>query len=909
MTLRYNLRLILVFSVVFSLATISGSLSSSFHLPSLQLGHALPEPTCLSSPGPGPIGPPNFSQCWYPAGPAMNTLQALVFTSSTAEYTSLQLGQIDFTDSPCLPSVCSSLIQSQNFLVTAPIAEAGYYEMQYLLANSFWGCNFQFGNSLCGIQIRQGIAHMIDKPLFCANSVVQSTCAALDNPVPTSSSGGLPSPNPCSYDSSFLQTGSSCVVGATGGTAYHLNNATGADGYAWLYAPGSKDLNAAAQHFVNAGLAIGFNTTTSVLTGLSSTTSQVVSIWIRNDDPARLQLGQSLTAEICYIFTGSYSQSCSPYVSTVLGPGTSFPGFATCNPGVGTCPGGINLNWWIYTAAFSDVAFFDDSLYFTYNSRFVDPACTNPGTTSCSAQQIGGGFCSNQSTNTASPGDYMYLCNPNYDNLSSQMETSPCLKSAGDPAPGQPNNGPGGDCTSTIQLSAISAGIQAEAAFGAGAFTLPVFERTIQFGFANNGWIRDINDVQIGLPNYFTWLDAYNPNPPMSGAIRLGFSQTTTSVNPFIARTQQDMIIVGSVYDSLYQPNPLSTSQQINWMSIGSSQLSNSSLGYTAPAHTVTTYRFFLRPDLFFQDGRPVTAYDAAFSYLSMVGSGALLGSGAASLTGVTVLGAHELDIGVNSIGPFVLDKLTTLPILPARYWTGAGRSAWDNGIMACTSAAGCSISQYTLSGSTVNCSMNCSQFSASLMTVNPSQLAPTYDPIYNHALVGSGPWECGSVTSSGSGQCTPIGIQNPAPFGGSYTLTRFGSGLPPASSVTGIYFRSSGDLALAIWSEENDVSPILPLSAVMLCFGQPVNYAGSCNHWQQGIGASMTGVVGVNQISIVLIRYDLNWVSPFEAASNPPFGMAVFPPVLFEGPVTLNPSTVVGCNQPVLGSNNGYDC
>ncbi len=177
-------------------------------------------------------------------------------------------------------------------------------------------------------------------------------------------------------------------------------------------------------------------------------------------------------------------------------------------------------------------------------------------------------------------------------------------------------------------------------------------------------------------------------------------------------------------------------------------------------------------------------------------------------------------------------------------------------------------------------------------MTVDPAKIAAAYDPIANRILVGSGPWQCGTVTDLGSGACSSSGTQNPPP-GGTYTLTRFGNGLPPASSTSGIYFRSSGDLALYIWSEQNDANPIQPVSAVSICFGQPVNPSGSCAHWQQGIGKSATGVVGINQVSIVELRYNLNWIGPFEWATSPPLGIGALPPVLYEGSVTLNPCNI----------------
>jgi hypothetical protein len=886
-----SLKLFLVFSVAFSLATIEGPLSNGFHLPIVQLAHAAPQACPVK-------GATNVcSEYWIPGGPEMNTLTATIFTDAAAEYNNIQSASpsIDFTDSPIPPSIIQSLISSPNFLVSAPVGQAGYYEIQFLLANSFWACQFNFGNSQCGVQIRQGIAHTFDKRVFTnSDPNIAGISTPIDNPVPTTSDVNILSPNPCGYDASFLQAGPQCTVGALGGTAYHLLAATGADGIPWLYAPGSSDLNAAAQHFVNAGLASGFNPATSVLTGISpSAATNVPSFYIRNDDPARLDLGNGIVAEICYLFTGSYAVPCT-YLNVVRGPITVFPGFVTSKTSV-------NLNWWMYTASYSYVPFFDDSLYLYYNSLFVSgiPSIQPPN-----------GNCSAQAVPTSSAEDYMYLCSPNYDSLSRQMETAPCLTAPGDPVNGATSNlptPPGNGLCPSGQPSADTEGIQAEAYFGANAFTLPVFERTVQFAYLNNGWIRAVNNVDVGIPNYFTWLNAYNPTGTVPWTIRLGLSQTTRSLSPFMATSDQELTILGNVYDPLYRPNPLDSTQLINWMTLFTQQLSNSSLTYTAPPHTLSTYRFILRSDMFFQDGRQVTSYDVAFSYLSMVGAGAFIASGAASMTGVTILGPHQFDIGVNSLGPFTLPNLTSLPIMPGRYWTNAGSSAWDSAVAACTTASGCGKSQYTLSGSAVNCnntgSFNCAAFPASLMTVTPADVAATFDPIATHVFLGSGPYECGIVTSTGSGTCTPGGTQSPG-VGQSFTLPRFGNGLPPASSVSAIYFRSSGNTALWIWTRNkgDTTMDFVNFAQVASCFNQPVNLNGPCGRWQHGMGNPGTGtVVGVSQVGIVNRFFGVNWVAPFDWQTNPPRGIIPFPPVLYEGPVTLNPCPI----DPF----NGYDC
>jgi len=824
----------------------------------------------------------------------MNTEAVTVFSDETSEFNNIQSASpsIDLTDWLLPNSLLSTFTSSPNFLITAAQGSVGYYEIEFHLDNSFWACGFNFGNSACGIQIRQGLAHMVDKNSFTTNeAAVGGHSAPIDNPLPTTSGGGLPSPNPCAYDASFAESGTQCIVGANGGVSYHLAaSGTGANGIPWIYAPGSTDLNAAAQHFVNAGVATGFNAGTSVLTGVTAAAlANPPTFFIRNDNVPRLDLGNSIAEETCYLFTGSYSAPCTA-LKTVLGPITAFPGFTTSI-------NSVNQNWWAYTAAFSGPTFFDGSLYFTYDSRFVS------GIPSIQAPT---GPCDSNSVPTAGAGNYMYSCDPAYDNLATQMELAPCLSAPGDPAIGATSNLPtapgNGICTGFTQLSAISAGVQGEAEFGSKVLTLPVFETTDQFGYLNNGWVREANNSVLGLANFFTWLNAWNPSPVVPGTIRQGFKEQLKTANPYIASTVWDLYIYGNIFDSLYGANPLAPAQLFNFMTISTFQLSNSSLGYPAPAHTQTTYRFTLRPDLYFQDGRQVTSYDVAFSYLTLLGSGAFQSSGASTMTGITVLQPHQFDISVNSLGPFTLPNLTGLTIQPGRYWTNAGSSAWDSAITTCTTGAGCGKSQYSLSGPNSVCNtnapFNCAAFPATLMTIAPADTAATFDPVSNHIMVGSSGWTCGTVSSSGSGQCTPGGTM----VTNSWTLTRFGAGVS-ACQQSNCYFRSSSNAALWIWSEQGGANSFLNFEAVASCFLQPVNLSGPCAHWQQGIGNPGTGSqVTSSQVTIANRFYALNWIAPFDWATNPPIGIAPFPPVLYEGTTTLSPASAVGCP-------NGYDC
>ena len=282
-------------------------------------------------------------------------------------------------------------------------------------------------------------------------------------------------------------------------------------------------------------------------------------------------------------------------------------------------------------------------------------------------------------------------------------------------------------------------------------------------------------------------------------------------------------------------------------------------------------------------------------------------------MTGITILGPTQVDINVNAFGPFTLISLTDAPepIMPGAYWSAAGSSAFTSGVSACTATgAACYPAQYTLGKppTTTVCALTCA-FPASLMNVNVAQTTASYDPITAHTLVGSAAYECGTVTSSGSGSCSSSGTMNP-PVGGSYVLQRFGKGQAPASSVSTIYFRSNGNLAAYLWSQNNgDIThDFLNFSVVASCFGAGITSTGPCQHFQQGIGATGgSSPVGLQQVAIVNRFVGLNWIAPFQWATTPPLGIIPLTPVLYENTITLNPASKVGCTTPY--PTGGYDC
>lgn len=838
----------------------------------------------------------------------MDTLTYPVFTDSTAEYTGLQStpASIDFTDWPIPPSLIAPLDMSPNFQVTNPISDAGYYELEFHMANNYWGCQFNFGNAACGTQIRQAFAHGMDKNTFVTQEL-SGQAVAIDNPVPPGVT--LNSPNPCNWDTQFPQTGSNCIVNAPGGTAYHLSSATSGSGCTsnptFPYTPGcgTPDFCAAADHLITAGLATGKNPTTCVLTGVTSTvTSSPVNIVIRSDDTRRLHSGEGYAQFICGLFTGSFTTGCgiSPSTTNILtatiGPITAirpqiFPD--NCST--------ICLTWWIYTAGFVNVLAFDSSLYFGYDSRFVN---------GISGIKQPSGPCSSLAVPTFSPGNYMYLCSQSYDSKIEQAEFAPCLRAIGDPgSPVPPVTF--ANCPGTTQLSAASAAYQAQDVFGQNAFTIPEWTGTNRFAYLA-GWQRGIVHQGDGFTppgNYFAMLNAWNPKPPVAGTVRQGFEQSTNSVNPFIGNTNWDLGVQAGVYDTLGIGNPASPQSLLDWMTIKTDQLTLSSLNYVPPTGTIGALRYTLRNDIFWQTGQKVTAWDAAFSYIAFKANGVSIGTdgGLAPMNGVKVLSPTQFDVDFNQTGPFTRLSISSIPIIPGRFWSACSASTWDVGSNSMSFASANSALTPCIAPSTSVTSSGVIVPTAS--SVDSNKVQPSYDPIANGIFVGSGPWVCQSSTGVIGTGCTSSGSQSVTP-GGSITLKRFGLGTIPGGSLV-TYFRSSGNTALWMWSRASGIfsTDFLNFGAAALCFAKPQPTPG-CGTWTAGIGnptgtASAPATVGLTQVSIVERFVGVNWVSPFDWRNTPPQGIVSFPPTLYEGSVTLAPS---GCTVS-FNNGGGYIC
>jgi len=1010
-----SIKLLLVFAIVFSFISLPGGMSSFFHLPTIPLARADSSPTPINC----QIAPSTSVGCepWVPAGAAVNTYLATSYKGSVDEFTTgLQGNQIDAVDETLTPSEVTSLgggscptASPVVFYCTTPINEHGYFEIQFDLANtgqtastsqdSFWGIPMQFGNSAKGVEIRQAIAHLIDKILNAAdNAFIKGKATAIDNPlppcgfslpsstVPACVNGGAANPEPCQWDTKFLEnvtgTPGFCEVGAPGGTAYHIApastggvSACGQD--LWSPCPGSPDFCAAATHFVNVGLAGGKDPTTCVLTSLNSTAiANAPQFFIRDDSLARHTMGEALAKEICAVFTGTYgitTSGCSGTPASALsileGPFSAFVGFTTSTTGTP-----LN-NWGMYTAAFINVFPFDSSLYFEYNSLFASCA----GTISASVCTPNSPCLS--TTPTAAAGNYMYVCSPAYDSISSQMEFAPslnlasptCISPTGtDPSPpavqgNQPKGTTFGFCNNKSNVSVldgVSAAYQAQDLYGKNVFTLPLWDNIDTFAYTRNfpapaaitpnaaNFENEQGGVLTGLPGFPNWLNAWcQAGVPQSSStcsvantagtavsiLRQGFAQPTTSINPYIASSFWDFDILGNVYDSLGFTNPMQSQPLANydWMTSNSRLIT--SLGYTptcldlfgpragtdSPANCNLPdnqgFRMSLRSDNVWQDGQPVTSWDVRYSYLTLNQTGSFQGAGLSPLNDVHVLSKFQMDLVIRgSPGPFTLNFLLGPTIIPGNYWSACGvlgSNTWNSDVAAGNVPDACML---PASGGGVNTGSVFNSHFDPMTQVNP--ITGT-----TGIVVGSSAWDCQSTTGVLGGACSSSGTQSP-PIGGTWTLTRNGctassTGTTCSAPGHSQYFRSSGALSLFLWATSGPGSTnAAKLSGFLSCFG-PVKTG--CGHYEEGIGNASTSTincpcsVGAVQLSEFL-RFVFSVGTWLPTAGNNGVGdfttytgVAVSPPILYEGVSTLNPARLVGCtpSTPAYPNGGGYDC
>ncbi len=797
MNVKLSVQLISIFVVMISLPSLSGIPGIHLHGITAVRGDVAP---CAGCPPPNGVSP--LAQ-WVPAGPQMDKLVISVYTDEGSEYAGLLSNQLDLTDWPAPSSTQPTLQGDPRFYLTAPNAGFEMFDIDFNHAATLFNIAGTYGAdgltaTTQAINIRQGIAHLIDKNAFIAN-VLGGKAQTIDNPLPPGQDvlhSGLdltPATTPCA---GTIQTGAYQVDQATSATydpanpanvncpktgtpaVYNLGGVcrwdiaagktvaghtvgtscvsafregidpAGSDSVGIVNAAATNvDYCDAAVHWVLAGVATSIAADCS-LNGFFTATGSIRFV-VRDDSAPRLALGDALAARMCQLIHGdTFSGSCAEIVVALETITVAIKDvFPACTTASCTSP---NVGWGMYTAGWGLTPQYDQE-WALYNSRFAGVSTGTP----CN----GDGSIHGQ--------DYVHFCNARHDTLTNGVEFA-------------------------VDAGHALANLQAAMEiFGNHTATIPIWSGANQFGYLK-GWTGVSDAKGAGPPNTFTLLNMWNPNPVVPGTIRWGFKQGTSTLNPYNFATVQESYIITNVYDSLLKAEPYNPTSLFGWMVNGWATLNpgntqcpttqnDSATGVVTPVKQCI--KFALRNDLSFHDGVKLTAGDVKYSFLSYKVAGGTEAPLVSAVIDVNYLDDSDFVVVLSQVGPFQLNNVGGVPMVPSHLWS-LDRTL-TNG------------QQLQVDKCTVTNQPN-GACTLALVTCGPS--GPICDAVSTNQLIGSGAWECVSSTGVVGGGCTSTGTDSTA-AGNTITLTRFGLGQNPLNSAKA-YFRSSAKYAQWQWAD-----------------------------------------------------------------------------------------------------------
>ncbi len=597
--------------------------------------------------------------------------------------------------------------------------------------------------------------------------------------------------------------------------------------------PGANDLRAACDHLVAAGFTLAPLGATcvdlanigsgSIAPACSSPTAytcprlvspaganQQIVTYIRTHAP-RKAFGQVIADGLNLLFGTPNHQTNNVVTTCFVNYGFLSPGQG-CTPRYyaitqifdlifGTVPPGGIDDWNLYTGGFS-LGSTPDHLWALYNSQFTGAVC--------------GGLSEDF------PNNYGFYCNPSYDSDTNAGEFSTSLSAA---------NGFFGRAVITAHRDVM---------------TIPVFSQSLRF-VALNGWNSQPatqsslvgvlgHGFQTGFwsllnmrqkPGFVPAHPIYAPGGGSPNLIRRGFSQDVHKVSPFHALTVWDFEVLSQVYDSMLAVNPLTggTGQQvIDWMTIShtsSFNPSEASCVGTSCVTGTTTQKWFLRNDLKWHDGLPVTADDIVYSIIAYRDvPSANLQPAVATVSSATTCGTNCLQVKLQLRSPFYELNIGTLPILPKHLWQ-------------------------PVCGNPPSSSSLCAD--------------PSFDPLQRGIFVGSGPWVCRNLsTGSAGGSCS----QNADGSLGTQDVTLGGRILLRANSdyMRGPANLQGSGLQKISWADKNDdgLVNIQDIADAAFHFGVFDPY------WDHPIFGASGGVVDIGDIATLAFYFDHGITKPF---------------------------------------------
>ncbi len=553
----------------------------------------------------------------------MNYLQMQFYSKCSTEFNDFQTSNLDVTDC-AVPSgllsgsSCRGFLGAYENIMDCPEFQVGPYSrytvhsFEFNFVNNFWSCFLQNGASGCGRQIRQGLAHLVDKTQFVDDelsgrgSPIDCFAPPVQN-VPCNGSGW----NPCSWDTLYPSKYNSCISG--------YNFASESFGTLGVQ-KGTPDFCAAADHFLAAGIGTSKDSN-CVLQGLSgAAATDTLNLYYDNNSPDLTNMANLLANSVNTLMNRSGAVSLCPGAGDGAVLGADTHDFTNLEPQMpdnpissvpqypDDPPGKLdNLNpcntWHMATVTWSLDASYDQ-FYLVYNSNFTHK--------------------------------FGYYWNTTVDSWTSQIKYGP------------------------DRTAALRAAEYAELYLGSDVASIPVYAGLDTMAYRSSLSNVINRAVGVGPPGWWTALNAVSSSPSGSDTIRWGMSHTTDTLNIFNIGTSSEAFVLGEIYDSLLIEDPANPLAQIGSLASG----------YTIDYYSSAIY-FTLRGDVYWHDGVQFTANDVKFSILAARNTTppSPFQGLAEQVRDVTVTSPTNLAVYFNQMSPFDLWEVGEMPIIPQHIW------------------------------------------------------------------------------------------------------------------------------------------------------------------------------------------------------------------------------------------------
>jgi ABC-type transport system substrate-binding protein len=502
-----------------------------------------------------------------PYGPRSSQVQFKLYNSALQEENALVNGQLDTADvqiyNPICPPpgfgvACFGFPPTTDIATTPSVPKFEFYGITFNQVASTWtdwGCNFQSSTSSCGIEIREAIAHLVDRDQF-VNTYLRGQAQPVSDPVsPAQDPPGSLLATQCSWET--IPADRNCI------NAFNLAPDPG--GFAQ---PGSPDFCAAVAHLVGAGIGLTNSNNSCAIDsnspGLANVRAHPIRFVVRTGDRVRLTLALGLISALDQVFG-----------ATAAVPTCRVGGIACIINTVFTCcsPATPTDDWDMYTYGYTQLNPFADHL----NNLFASSQASN----------LCGGVLNTQ------PSNYGFICIPSFDTaaLAALQASDPTV-------------------FRTDTLAALNE-------FGKHAANIPIYTTTITSTLLRD-MAGGVNQQGVGISNFWSPLNgrrdtSYTPMNPIytfGNTLRSGQSQGTYELNVFSATSPTETGILGEVYDTLFRASPVEPGKILCWMCNNYNEFVDSKGD--------THFLVELRQSLRWQDGVPVDPYDVKFSLLSL---------------------------------------------------------------------------------------------------------------------------------------------------------------------------------------------------------------------------------------------------------------------------------------------------